>query len=140
MTRTRSLVAGVAAVLLVFSASASANAGSAHAQKLTVTIGTPSRALDMASPANLAVAPGVPIHLTLTNYTHEFHTFVVPRLGLSFLVSPAQHGAPSTTTVTFTIQKLGTFAWRCVICASGQHGKRHSMAGRIYSIISPSVV
>jgi hypothetical protein len=63
-----------------FSASAArtlaAGPASPHAQNLSITI----RAGDYIRGPNFALAPGVPVRLTVTNLTHQFHTFTITGL------------------------------------------------------------
>lgn len=89
---------------------------------------------------NLAIAPGLPVTVTVTNYTREFHTFTVPELGVSELIRPAHGSAPSRTTFAFTSLRWGTFAWHCTICPSGMHGRAHEMGGTVYAIVNPTAV
>ena len=107
-----------------------------HVQQVGMTI----RAGDLASTPNIALAPRVPVRITVTNYTREFHTFTVPGLGLSELIYPASKHHPRKTTFTFTAYKWGAFHWHCVICPSGQHRRPHTMGGILYLIINPSVL
>lgn len=104
-------------------------------QQVSITI----RSGDQVVDPNFAVAAGVPVRLTVTNYTHEFHSFTSLGLGLSALIEPARAHAPTTTVVRFTPDLVGSFNWDCVICPSGMHGHPHTMGGRIYVIIDPSV-
>ncbi|MGZ8716628.1 MAG: hypothetical protein ACXWYO_05890 [Gaiellaceae bacterium] len=99
------------------------------------------RAGDRVSAPNFALAPGVPVRLAVVNFTHEFHTFTINRLGVSALILPALLGQTSKTTlVTFTPRRTGAFKWHCVICPSGAHGQRHAMSGEVYLIIDPSAL
>ena len=130
--------AGVVAAFGGIPASAAAATGRAtiHPQAVSITI----RAGDRIVAPNIALAPGVPVHLTVINYTHEFHTFTIPGLHVSALVLPAVGHASHSTLVTFTPGTSGVFAWRCVICPSGAHGLRHTMSGAVYVIIDPSAL
>ena len=98
------------------------------------------RSDDRAVPANFALAPGVPVELTITNRTHQFHTFSIPGLRVNVLVRPAHGKTPGKTTVTFLAHDFGTFSWLCQICPSGIHGRHHAMKGKIFMIIDPGVV
>ena len=89
---------------------------------------------------NFALAPGVPIRLTVVNFTHEFHTFTVAGLKVSALILPALGQTPKRTIVAFTPHATGAFRWHCVICPSGAHGRRHEMGGEVYVIIDPSAL
>lgn len=95
---------------------------------------------DRITEANVALAPGVPVRMTVTNSTREFHTFTVPGLGLSELVFPADGQGARKTTFTFTPREWGPFAWHCLICPSSLHGRPHSMGGILYVIIDPSAM
>jgi plastocyanin len=112
-----------------------------HVQKEALTI-TGAKTHERASPSqgNLAIAPGVPVRVTVTNYTREYHTITIPGLHVSALIFPAHGTTPRTTTFTFTASEYGTFAWYCAYCTSAAHGQRHMMGGTIYAIINPSVL
>lgn len=107
-----------------------------HVQHASLTI----RSGDRIQEPNLALAPGVPVQLAVTNYTHEFHSFTVPALGLSVLVLPAHGHSPTTTTVSFTSWSAGPLRWHCAICPSGMHGRRHEMSGTLYLVVRPSAL
>jgi len=66
-----------------------------------------------------------------------FHTFTITGLKVSALILPALGQTPKTTIVAFTPRATGAFSWRCVICPSGTHGRRHAMSGKVYVIIDP---
>jgi hypothetical protein len=95
---------------------------------------------DRVSAPNFALAPGVPVRLTVVNFTHEFHTFTIAGLKVSALILPALGHTPKTTLVTFTPLATGALRWHCVICPSGAHGQRHVMSGEVYLIIDPSAL
>jgi heme/copper-type cytochrome/quinol oxidase subunit 2 len=82
----------------------------------------------------------VPVRLTVRNFTHEFHTFMIPGLAVTALVRPSVGHTPRTTTVEFTPRVAGTFGWRCVICPTGKHGRSHEMGGAVYVLIDPSAL
>jgi len=87
------------------------------------------------TPANFAVAPGIQIHVTFTNYTRMNHTFTVKGLGVSALIRAATGNTPTKTTVTFTAHQYGSFSWACLLCP-GQDGMNGApMGGKIYSIL-----
>jgi hypothetical protein len=112
-----------------------APAAKVHVQKVELTILPGGRLVD----PNVALAPGLPVRMTVTNTTKEFHTFTVPALGLSRLILPAdKHGARKTT-FSFETNQWGSLAWYCIICPSGIHGP-HAMHGTLYLIIDPSVI
>jgi heme/copper-type cytochrome/quinol oxidase subunit 2 len=125
-----------AAVLLAASAPASAGAAASGAtgavQTIAITIVAGDR---VAQAANFALAPGVPVRLTVTNDTRQFHTFTVPGLHVSELILPGR-----TTSFEFTATGWGAFAWHCIICPSGMHGHPHTMGGTLYLIIAPSAL
>ena len=137
-------VAGLAVVigaLTVASASAAVSGpavspAGAYTQHVAITIRGGDRILE----PNFALAPGVPVQITVTNFTHEFHTFTIPGLKVSALILPSVGHTPKTTVVAFTPRAAGPFAWRCVICPSGAHGQRHVMGGTVYMIIDPSAL
>ena len=99
-------------------------------QTLTITVSK----TDHAMPMNLAVWPGEKIVLKIRNYSHGFHTFTVPALGVSALILPAKGTSPRMTLVTFLAPKHGVVDWLCVICPSGVHGKHHAMRGKLYAM------
>jgi heme/copper-type cytochrome/quinol oxidase subunit 2 len=107
-----------------------------HVQKVALTILPGDRIVE----PNLALAPGLPVRMTVTNATHEFHTFTVPALGISRLILPADNHGARKTTFTFNTNRWGSVAWYCVICPSGMHGKAHTMGGTLYPIINPSAL
>jgi hypothetical protein len=118
------------------SVAGAAPGGNSYVQKVGITILTGDRVTE----ANIALAPGVPVRITVTNYTREFHTFTVPGLGLSELVLPARGHTPRETTFSFTPHQWGSFAWHCVICPTRMHGTPHTMGGTIYLITDPSAL
>ena len=133
------ILAAFASAALALSAAAVARATPTpqqHAQNVSITI----RAGDRITEPNVAVAPDVPIRITVTNLTHDFHTFTIPQMHLSELVKPAHGTTPGTTTFTITLQQWGAIAWHCVICPSGVHGRVHNMSGTLYAIIDPSAL
>lgn len=105
----------------------------AHTQQLDLTIlpVTPPRGLidERVVEPNFAVQPGVPVTLTVRNYTTTVHTFTVPGLGVSLAILPGAKGAPRTTTYTFTPNKRGVFSWYCAHCPG------HMMTGTLYAIV-----
>lgn len=123
------------------SAGARKAAGRPHVQHVQLTIvGTATDEQVSPSMGNLAIAAGVPVRVTVTNFTDEYHTFTIPGLHVSALIRPAQGQTPTKTTFTFTASKTGKYAWHCVFCASGAHGHPHSMGGTVYAIIDPSAL
>lgn len=127
-----SLVLSLAAV----PAGRAAPATRVHVQKVELTILPGDRVVE----PNVALAPGLPVRMTVTNATHEFHTFTIPALGLSRLLLPAdKHGARKTT-FSFKANLWGSVAWYCIICPSGEHGPPHTMRGTLYLIIDPSAI
>ena len=99
-------------------------------QTLTITLST----TDRAAPMNLAVWPGEKVVLRIRNYSHAFHTFTIPALGVSALILPAKGVGARVTRVTFVAPRHGVVDWLCVICPSGIHGKSHAMRGKLYSM------
>lgn len=126
------LVLSVAALTLV---AASAAGLRPAAQDVTLVI----RGGDRIVESNFALAPGVAVRLSITNFTHEFHTFTIPGLGVSAAIAPAGR-VPATTVVTFTARRWGTFRWHCAVCPSGAHGRAHAMGGAVYVIMNPSAL
>jgi len=122
-----------------FSASAAPTTGQSvfpQVQNVSITL----QAGDRISAPNFALAPGVPVRLTVVNFTHEFHTFTIAGLKVSALILPALGHTPKTTVVTFTPLATGALRWHCAICPSGAHGMRHTMGGEVYLIIDPSAL
>jgi plastocyanin len=149
MKGTRMLLTG--AVLAVFTAwfavsapamsSRGAGAPAAHVQQLQLTIvGGGSTEVVGPSLGNIAIAAGVPVRMTVTNYGREYHTFTIPGLGVSALILPARGNTPTKTTFTFTASKQGIFKWYCAFCAMGMHEKPHSMGGTVYAVINPAAL
>ena len=126
----------VAALAVAASAAAMQAPRSSHVQNVNLVLLKGDRVVD----GNLALAPGVPVRVTVTNFTREFHTITALALGVSKLIVPAHGRTPSTTTFTFTPHRWGTFAWHCAICPSGGHGRAHQMGGKLYVIVSPSAL
>lgn len=122
-------------------ASKAAAKHAAHVQKLAFTIAGRGNGDERVFPSgNIAVAPGVPVQVTITNYTRESHTFTIPGLNVNRLILPARGDGPRKTTFTFTANTSGSFAWYCVFCTHGVHGHRHSMGGTVWVIIDPSIL
>jgi hypothetical protein len=78
--------------------------------------------------ANFAVSPGVPVTLTIRNYTREAHTFSAPSLGLNFKIAPGSPTAPTVTRFTL-VAPYGVFAWHCRDCPGDMQGKIYAIAG-----------
>ncbi len=87
------------------------------------------------TPMHLAVEPGLPVHITFTNYTGKFHTFTAPELGVNALIRPAHGNTPTRTTVTFTPHGYGAFSWTCVLCPGQDDQNGAAMRGKIYAIV-----
>jgi hypothetical protein len=57
------------------------------------------------------------------------HTFTIAALGINVPITKAPEGGVSTTVVTFTVGKSGTFGWACMTpCGGGTDGMTGSMA------------
>lgn len=137
------LAAWLTASALATSGPAAAVAASpaAHVQQLQMTIvGTASVERMFPSQGNIAIAAGVPVRITVTNYTRESHTFTVPGLHVSALIRSAHGNTPTKTTFTFTASRQGVFKWYCAFCITGMHGTPHTMGGTVYAIINPSAL
>lgn len=113
---------------------AAANRGRVQNIQLTILAG------DRTVEPNVALAPNLPIRLTILNATREFHTFTIPSLHISRLILPADGHGARTTTFTLTLDTWGPVAWRCIICPSGEHGRKRTMGGTFYVIIDRSTV
>lgn len=107
-----------------------------HVQKVNLTILPGDRVVE----PNVALAPGLPVRMTVTNTTHEFHTFTVPALGVSRLILPAGKDGARKTTFSFEPKLWGSATWYCIICPSGTHGPQHAMRGTLYAIVDPSSI
>lgn len=107
-----------------------------HPQTVQIVI----QANGVAAPANVAVAPGVPVRVLITNYSASAHTFTIPGLHVSALVRPGARNAPVTTVVTFTPHLAGSFAWYCYMCGHGLHGRAHHMGGWIFAVVDPKLI
>jgi hypothetical protein len=135
------LVLGAAALVIaagyhVRGSSPTAAAARAQLQKAQIVILPGERVIG----GQVALAPGVPAQITVTNFTHDFHTFNVRELGLRELILPASGHQPRTTTFRFTARKRGFFPWHCLVCPSGQHGRTHAMGGTLDLIIAPQAL
>lgn len=137
--------AGLAAAAAASAAVASGHARAptahpAHAQQLALVVRSAGHGGEQVSPSggNIAIAPGVPVRVTITNYTHMYHTFTVPGLHVGVMVTPGRANAPSKTTFTFTAWESGTFKWFCAFCDHGGPGHRDHMGGSVYAVIDPS--
>ena len=108
-----------------------------HTQQVSLTI-INDRVFPTAG--SIAIAPGVPVRVTVWNYTREYHTITIPGLRVSAVILPAHKGSARRTAFTFTAHRYGTFSWYCVFCKRGLHGREHVMSGRIYAIINPALL
>lgn len=108
-----------------------------HVQHVSLTISD-----DRVFPTggSIAIAPGVPVRVTVWNLTSEYHTITIPGLHVSAVILPAHEGSARRTVFTFTADRYGTFRWYCVFCKNGLHGRQHAMAGRIYAVINPALL
>jgi hypothetical protein len=86
------------------------------------------------APVNFATEPGLPVHITVFNYTSTFHTITVPGLGVNALIYPARGNTPTRTIVTFTPHAYGVFSWACLLCPD-EGGSAAAMHGKIYAIM-----
>ncbi|HET7354435.1 MAG TPA: hypothetical protein VFJ11_10355 [Gaiellaceae bacterium] len=120
--------------LATMPAGRAAPATKSHVQKVELKILRGDRVVE----PNVALAPGLPVRMTVLNATHEFHTFTVPALGVSQRILPARRHGARKTTFWFKANSWGRFAWYCLICPSDKHGPPHAMGGTLYLIIDPS--
>lgn len=123
------LAALTATAALAIAPSAGASLWPPQTVTMTITSG------DRASPANVAVWPGVRVVVAIRNHSHAFHTFTIPALRVGALILPARGAAPQVTRVTFTAPRHGVVTWLCVICPSGIHGLEHAMTGKVYAMV-----
>ena len=126
----------LAAALAASPGSATRPSTNPHVQQVNMMILPGDRILE----GDIALAPGVPARMTVTNYTRDAHSFTVPGLHLNEIIRPGHDNAPTRTTFTFTPNEWGTFTWHCAICPSGIHGKHHTMSGTLYVIVNPSAL
>ncbi len=118
------------------------SAATAYVQKLTLSIVPgpgPNHQRVLESQGNIAVASGIPVQLTVTNYTSEFHTFTIPALHVSALIYPARGKTARKSTFHFTAWAPGRYRWFCGLCRHGDKNHRETMGGTIYAIIDPTV-
>ena len=137
LTRVLTMVAASLVSLLALATQpghAAANGDRMQIIQLTILAG------DRAVEPNVALAPNLPVRLTIINATREFHTFTIPALHISRLILPADGHSARTTTFTLTLDTWGPVAWRCIICPSGEHGRKRTMGGTFYVIIDRSTV
>src|SRR5262249_38921636 len=69
-------------------------------------------------PAHLVVKTGIPVYLTVTNYSQESHSIDAPELNVHFQVKPAATNAdgrvaPSVMDVMFMPVTAGIYRWTC---------------------------
>jgi len=137
-------IAGAAAVAAAFGPSAGAGNGTQGLRASTMPVQNLEIAIHPVGAAGhgehvttptFAVEPGLPVHLTFTNYTQTVHTFTVPGLGISALIGAAHGTTPTRTVVTFTVHGHGTFAWRCLLCPGHGRANGEVMKGTIYAIV-----
>jgi hypothetical protein len=88
----------------------------------------PSMGSEHVPTANFAVRPGVPVTLTIRNYTTERHTFTAPSLGLDVKIKPGSAKTPSVTRFT-VVAPYGVFAWHCIDCPGDMQGSIYAIAG-----------
>jgi hypothetical protein len=56
------------------------------------------------------------------------HTFSIPSLGINVPLTKAPTGGVSTTVFTFTVDKAGSYTWRCFTpCGGGANGMTDAM-------------
>jgi heme/copper-type cytochrome/quinol oxidase subunit 2 len=135
------LAAALAALLGVTTTAPAGTSGLPQIQRVTFTIiGTGTHQRVLPSSGNIAIAAGVPVQVTVVNYSSEYHTFTIPGLHVSALILPAHGQTPAKTRFTFTAQRSGTFKWHCTFCANGAHGRAHEMGGTVYAIIDPAAL
>lgn len=138
-------VAGIAFALVVVLGGEKSSTGpeplwthgqfSAQTQQVSLTVlpVTPVRNMvdDRVVEPNFAVEPGVPVTITVTNYTTSAHTFTVPGLGVNFAILPGAKGQAVKSSFTFTPTKRGVFRWICHHCPG-------HMTGTVYTIVGPA--
>lgn len=136
MSRPSRLLVLVLAAAVALAAAVSTTASTRSAAPLRVTVDIRPAGLDeVAQPTNLAARAGGETTIVFHNYTHAFHTFTIPALGISVLIRPAHGVVMQSTSVTF-IAPYGTYVWHCVLCDSTTHPHMHAMRGKLYAIVN----
>ena len=137
-TGTVAVTAGLALATSAVAAPATSHGAGKFAQRLDISIvkAGPTGSGERVELSNFAIEPGLPVTITFTNHTRQFHTFTATGLGLSALVPPGTARRPGTTTITFTAHTFGVFDWHCVICPSPGHPDAMRMGGKIYAIVA----
>jgi len=83
--------------------------------------GSDKRHHDAIIPAYISAQVGQKIIITFYNIDTAPHSFTAQGLGLNVIIPPApKDGVPSITTFSFTVNKVGTFHWKCILpCDNG---------------------
>jgi hypothetical protein len=137
-------IAGVAVLAAALGANAGAQSGTGGLRASAMPTQTLAIAIHLTGSAShgehvtlptFAVEPGLPVHVTFTNYTHKVHTFTVPALGISAVIGAAHGTTPGKTVVTFTAHAHGAFDWHCLLCPVQGGANSEVMKGKIYAIV-----
>ena len=137
-TGTVAVAAGLVLAASAVAAPAASHGAGRLAQRLDISIVKtgPTGSGERVELRNFAIEPGLPITITFTNHTRQFHTFTAPGLGLSAIVPPGTAHKPGKTTITFTAHTFGVFDWHCVLCPGPGHPDAMPMGGKIYAIVA----
>ncbi len=89
--------------------------------------GPDGQAHDTMAPSSVVLKAGIPVTVTVENYTSDPHTVTAPGLHVDVIINPGtlrkDHTvAPVTTTFTFTPKQRGNFRWYCKVPCDGAHG------------------
>ncbi len=73
-------------------------------------------------PALFSVRAGQKVHVSITNFDKEKHSFTAPKLHLDVVISPGSARRPRTTSFSFTPRSPGIYYWHCRFpCGRGMH-------------------
>ena len=79
---------------------------------------------DAFTPADFTILKGQPVELTVYNFDDGQHTVTNADLKLNLAVKgSAKAGDPGISTVTFSADKAGVYAWLCAIPCDGENGQ-----------------
>lgn len=121
------------AILGPAGALAARHAPSQAPQNVTIKLMPAVAGHEVNSGLNFAIEPGIPVTVAFVNTSREYHSFTVPKLGLSAVILPGSPDRPRVTRVTFTANISGVFKWQCVFCPRVHH--QGPMSGKVYAII-----
>ncbi|EJY54429.1 metallophosphoesterase [Alicyclobacillus hesperidum URH17-3-68] len=83
-------------------------------------LGADGKLHDTVTNPNFTVVKGVPVKLSVYNYSANQYTLVNTMLGLRLHIAAApRQGVPMISTITFTPTTEGAFSWRCTASVDG---------------------